>query len=109
MSTHGTTCPHCGVIARVRSSRQTSPLCRESVHQCRNTYCGHVFVTVTEAIRTLSPAAIANPNVTLPFTPKKAPAPDGQIDLLDQEPSGQVHYHRHRDGEGVRWLKTAAG
>lgn len=100
MSAHGTHCPHCSRPAMARTSRQITPTLRETTWVCRNEYCGHVFVTMTEAVRTLSPAAIPNPDVSLPFTPRRAPAPGGQLDLLDDAPAntGQTVYRHTADG-----------
>lgn len=100
MSAHGTHCPHCSRPAMARTSRQITPTLRETTWVCRNEFCGHVFVTMTEAVRTLSPAAIPNPEVSLPFTPRRAPAPGGQLDLLDEPPSetSQTVYRRTADG-----------
>jgi len=60
-------CPHCGSGAKVRSSKQLSALYREVYLTCNNIYCGHVFVCGLEALRTLSPSAIPNPEINLPL------------------------------------------
>jgi len=108
MSAHGTHCPHCARPAMARTSRQITPTLRETTWVCRNEYCGHVFVTMTEAVRTLSPAAIPNPMINLPFTPRLAPDPGGQLDLYaDPDPpesSGQTVYRRAAGG----WKTTPA-
>ncbi|HEY5804876.1 MAG TPA: ogr/Delta-like zinc finger family protein [Lysobacter sp.] len=61
-------CPHCKHTASARTSTQLSPLYREVTYTCRNTDCGHVFVAGLEAIRTLSPSAIPDPEINLPFS-----------------------------------------
>lgn len=64
----GMSCPHCKHAARARTSTQLSALFREVTYVCANTDCGHVFVCGLEAIRTLSPSAIPDPEVNLPFS-----------------------------------------
>jgi len=61
-------CPHCKHVARVRTSSSLSPLYREATYTCSNTLCGHVFVCGIEALRTLSPSAIPDPDVDLPLS-----------------------------------------
>ena len=108
MSEHGTHCPHCGRTARARTSRQLTDTTRETTYVCRNEYCGHVFVAVTEAVRTLSPPAIPNPAINLPFTPRKAPAPaplpDDEL-ALPAIPPGPVTLYRMT---GSGWHKAPA-
>lgn len=71
MSHHGPgmRCPHCGHPATARTSVQLSPLYREVVYQCRQVVCGHIFMCALEAVRTLSPSAIPNPEIHLPLAP----------------------------------------
>lgn len=64
----GMSCPHCKGAARARTSTPLSPLFREVTYQCLNYNCGHVFVCGLEAIRTLSPSSIPDPEVRLPFS-----------------------------------------
>lgn len=64
----GMSCPHCKSPARARTSTQLSPLFREVTYTCLNTDCGHVFVCGLEAIRTLSPSSIPDPEIRLPFS-----------------------------------------
>lgn len=61
-------CPHCAHPARARTSTQLSPLFREVTYTCLNVKCGHVFVCGLEAIRTLSPSAIPDPEINLPLS-----------------------------------------
>lgn len=65
----GTSCPHCRAPAAVRTSRQITPLFREGTYACTNDMCGHVFVCGVEALRTLSPSALPDVEVTLPLSP----------------------------------------
>lgn len=62
-------CPHCHTSSLVRSSRQMSATLRELEFQCHNVYCGHTWVATLEAVRTLSPSSIPNPEVHLPLSP----------------------------------------
>lgn len=64
----GMSCPHCKGAARARTSTPLSPIFREVTYQCLNDHCGHVFVCGLEAIRTLSPSAIPDPEIKLPFS-----------------------------------------
>ena len=64
----GMSCPHCKCAARARTSTALSPMFREVTYQCVNHLCGHVFVCGLEAIRTLSPSAIPDPEIKLPLS-----------------------------------------
>lgn len=64
----GTACPHCKHNARIRKSEQMTPVYREVTLICTNEHCGHVFVCALEAIRTLSPSAVPDPEVNLPMS-----------------------------------------
>ena len=61
-------CPHCKAWAHVRSSTQVTPLLREKYLVCSNPACGHAFAAATEINRTLSPSAIPDPRINLPFS-----------------------------------------
>ncbi|MFG0641901.1 MULTISPECIES: ogr/Delta-like zinc finger family protein [Delftia] len=61
-------CPHCNEHAYTRTSLQLTNTSRETIFQCRNFECGHVFSAVTEINRTISPSAIPNPGVVLPMS-----------------------------------------
>jgi hypothetical protein len=61
-------CPHCKDWAYARSSSEMSALYREVTYQCRNLLCGHVFVAGLEAIRTLSPSSVPDPEINLPLS-----------------------------------------
>lgn len=80
-------CPHCGAPGHVRNSEQQSTLVRQSWHRCKNTACGHTFVTFTEIVLTLSPSAIPRPGVVLPLSPQVQRADLGA--LLRAAPVGQ--------------------
>ena len=43
-------CPHCNEFAYTRTSQQLTRTSRETIFQCRNTDCGHVFSAVTETV-----------------------------------------------------------
>ena len=55
-------------MAYVRNSVDLSPLLKELYFVCRNLQCGHIFVSRLEACRTVSPSAIPNPEICLPFS-----------------------------------------
>jgi len=63
-----TYCPHCKSLCTTRDTRQLSDLYREVTFVCKNSDCGHVFVTSVEPVRTLSPSAMPDPNVNLPLS-----------------------------------------
>ena len=46
-------CPLCKANAYTRHSGQLTPTTRETIFQCHNFECGHVFSTVTEVNRTI--------------------------------------------------------
>lgn len=64
----GMNCPHCQHPAVVRTSARLTAVFREMTYQCKNILCGHVFVCALEVIRTLSPSAIPNPEISLPLS-----------------------------------------
>lgn len=66
-------CPHCGSRAKVTGCEQITRITRELHYACRNTECGHTYVALLQAIRTISPSAIPHPEITLPFS-KRAKA-----------------------------------
>jgi len=41
---------------------------REVTYQCLNAHCGHTYVAGLEIMRTLSPSAMPNPLVNIPFS-----------------------------------------
>ncbi|MHA6822186.1 ogr/Delta-like zinc finger family protein [Ralstonia pseudosolanacearum] len=57
------TCPHCDSVASIRTSRAVSRVTRELYCQCTNLLCGHTFVSLLEAVRTLAPSNTPNPLV----------------------------------------------
>lgn len=61
-------CPHCKQQALIRTSAQMSPLLRELRYVCRNDECGHTFVAYAEISYTLSPSAMPDPSINLPFS-----------------------------------------
>lgn len=70
------TCPHCATTAHIRTSRQMSHTARELRYQCTNVECGHTWVAVLEAIRTIVPSQTPNPKVYLQRSPHKQSPPD---------------------------------
>lgn len=59
-------CPHCNSAARVRTSRELSPVYREQFMQCTNVQCGFTYVVGCEVLRTLSPSGSPRPDVCVP-------------------------------------------
>lgn len=69
-------CPHCRSYARARSSDLLTPLYREIRFECINDACGHIWVAGLEAIRTLCPSDIPNPEIQIPLSEAySAPSP----------------------------------
>lgn len=68
-SRHGgtlrTVCPHCQTLAKVRSSKQLTPLFKELRFQCQDLDCGHTFVASLNIDRTIVPSQKPNPRIKL--------------------------------------------
>lgn len=60
------TCPHCGTLARIRTSRKLSELTKEASYQCPNIECCHTWVVIASAARTICPSIAPNPKVFIP-------------------------------------------
>jgi ssDNA-binding Zn-finger/Zn-ribbon topoisomerase 1 len=73
------TCPHCGQPARIRTSREITPITREAYVQCENIECCCVFRVIVSAVATIVPSLSPNPLVYLP--PRGAKEPE-QLTLL---------------------------
>lgn len=57
------TCPHCGELATIRSSKPLSKLAKEAMCQCKNMACGHIFVANIEVVRTILSPLFPDPLV----------------------------------------------
>ena len=60
-------CPHCGGSARIRYSKQVTPIYREGVIECQNADCGWRGKFSLEYTNTMTPSQQPNPHVTLPI------------------------------------------
>jgi Ogr/Delta-like zinc finger len=58
-------CPHCGAASNSMKLQHVSRTTISLGYNCTNADCGHRFVAVAEAVRTLSPPAIPRPGVRL--------------------------------------------
>lgn len=67
----GMSCPHCGSRAQVRTSVEQTPTMRQVYFLCTNLACGHSWVAVLEATRTISPSGIPNPAIDLPVMERR--------------------------------------
>lgn len=67
----GMNCPHCGTRADVRTSLPVSRTMREAYFQCPNLACGHTWMARIEAVRTITPSALADPSVHLPISSRR--------------------------------------
>lgn len=61
-------CPHCEDKAFIRTSQQVTRIIREAKCICSNPECGHTFVILVEAVRTISKPTIPHPSVNLPIS-----------------------------------------
>jgi len=60
-------CPHCESPTIVRTSETVTRQTRQAKLICTNADCGHTFVVVVEAVRTISPSAKHHPSVHMPM------------------------------------------
>lgn len=77
-------CPHCGARSSIRTSQRMTRTMREITYACTDPECGHTFVVVAEAHRTLSPSAKPNPSVLLPISQVVRERLMKQLELLPQ-------------------------
>lgn len=65
-------CPHCGALAKSRTSKVITPLFKELRFQCSNVdgddFCGHTFVASLVIERTVVQSARPNPRIRLPIS-----------------------------------------
>lgn len=80
----GMNCPHCGQRARVRTSLEVSRTMREVYFGCNNIACGHTWVAMLEAVRTISRSALERPGVELPISPRSEV--ERLLDVLNPSP-----------------------
>ena len=64
-------CPHCRSRARVRTSREETPLVRNASLQCTNVECGHTFAAQLQITHTIAPSRLPNPAIILPVAPPR--------------------------------------
>ena len=71
-------CPHCGGVAKTRTSRRMSTVTRESYYQCENLSCGHAFKVLAQIVYTVVQSANPNPAVamSLRYSPRKVVPPE---------------------------------
>lgn len=67
-------CPHCGGLATIRSSKELSTTVREASVQCNDVECAHTWVTRIVADRTIAPSMKPNPKVFIPLSPRSPAA-----------------------------------
>ena len=66
-STLSIRCPHCRSKAATRNSREITPVYREVYLACTNVLCGHTYKAGLHIVSTISPSAIPDPDIVLPF------------------------------------------
>lgn len=64
------TCPHCGSLATIRSSKTLGATVREASVQCNDVECAHTWVTRIIADRTIAPSMKPNKHVFIPLSPR---------------------------------------
>lgn len=67
-------CPHCNTPAIIRDSWEVSEITREGKAICLNPECGHTWVFVLSALRTIAPSMQPNPRVFIPLSPRSPAA-----------------------------------
>jgi len=60
-------CPHCDSPTIVRSSEKITRKTKQAKLICTNPDCGHTFVVMVEAVKTISQSAMPHPSVHLPM------------------------------------------
>ncbi|MDR1853462.1 MAG: ogr/Delta-like zinc finger family protein [Azoarcus sp.] len=65
-------CPHCGQRAKIRTSRDITPLTREAYLQCENPECFHSWKVIVSATATIQPSLHPNPDVFVPNSTRAA-------------------------------------
>ena len=68
----GVTCPHCDRQAVTYSSRRLSATVVEKYHACKNSECGHVFVSQTGIVRSIVASLTPNAEVAIPLVARRA-------------------------------------
>lgn len=61
-------CPHCQSRTVAHSGVEVSEVQHELRFSCTDIECGHTFVAMLTAVRTLKPSAKPNANVTVPLS-----------------------------------------
>ena len=62
----GMKCPICAEPARVRTSRELTPFCRELKYQCQDVDCGFTFRAELVITHMISPSALPLHGLSLP-------------------------------------------
>ena len=70
-------CPHCGQLAKVKTTFQMTSLVKELRYQCGNFFCGHTFVATLSINRTIVQSAMPDPRVKLPIGQPRPRKPAG--------------------------------
>lgn len=61
-------CPHCHTFARARTSTRLTETYLEVRFECTNDACGFVWLAGVEALRSLCPSDMPNPEIQIPFS-----------------------------------------
>lgn len=68
------TCPHCGSLATIRTSKELASTVREAKAQCNNVECAHTWIARIVAERTIAPSMQPKPGVYIPLSPRSPAA-----------------------------------
>jgi len=101
-------CPHCGSTSIIRTSRAISPLVREVYYRCNNFVCGHTFKVMAEAVETVSPPSMPNPEIAAALDKRSRPSPsvvpptaEEQRHMARLKHLAHVEQTRRRHGLGI--------
>lgn len=87
-------CPGCGGPSVQRSCRTVTPIFRTLYFACKNVECGCTFAAALEFTHIISPSAIENPKVILPYRPSLRTRPGRPPPVAsndDQQSSAVAH------------------
>lgn len=62
-------CPGCGGPSIQRSCRTVTPIFRTLYFSCKDPLCGCTFAAALEVTHIISPSAVENPRIPLPYRP----------------------------------------
>lgn len=76
------TCPTCGTVAAIRTSRELSNTTREIYCQCQNIQCSHTWVAFLSAVRTIVKSGLENAIQRIPVSSRVRAPPADNFELF---------------------------